>query len=344
MTFRERTLLAARSEGPFIQSGSGAVNRTLPVFLSLLIISLVPVAPVAAAGGCWRGTVVSGQADYTLILVDAQGRSLGITNRDIGRSVTLSAAPARLGVRHAHSGALRWTVRSVGARRYFEDGEDTDYNDLVLEVNDTCPARQRTPRPPYNPPRVSTPTESTDSASTSDRAQATPTATPTPSGPLAHVGVGWLAADGSEIVPVGFVRDASGGQTYAIVRRELDGKVVRYWVAPGSALALVVPWDEVKRDFTYPVEVIVTIPLDDQYPQPDQVARRLDGEDERIFSYDHGMDFWRLVPDEATFQVLGFYWCHVTAADATFWERVAIGVAHPPTTLPAQADYPVCDR
>ena len=29
--------------------------------------------------------------------------------------------------------------------------------------------------------------------------------------------------------------------------------------APGSALALVVPWDEVKRDFTYPVEVIVTI-------------------------------------------------------------------------------------
>ena len=28
----------------------------------------------------------------------------------------------------------------MGARRYFEDGEDTDYNDLVLEVNDTCPA------------------------------------------------------------------------------------------------------------------------------------------------------------------------------------------------------------
>ena len=56
---------------------------------------------------------------------------------------------------------------------------------------------------------------------------------------------------------------------------------------PDSVLALVVPWEAVKRDFTYPVEVIVTIPLDDQYPQPDQVARRFDGGDERIFSYDY---------------------------------------------------------
>ena len=316
--------------------------RAALVIGALLAIGLlpVPVAPVAAADGCWRGTVISGEAHFTLILVDAQGHSLGITNRDIGRSVTRSARPARLGVRIAHSGAIKWDVRSVGARRYFEDGEDTDYNDLVLEVSGTCSA----PRPPYNPPSVSTPTESTDSASTSDSAQATPTATPTPSGPLAHVGVGWMAADGSEIVPVGFVRDASGDQTYAIVRRELDGKVVRYWVAPGSALALVVPWDEVKRDFTYPVEVIVTIPLDDQYPQPDQIARRFDGGDERIFSYDYGMDFWREVPDTATFQVLGFYWCNVTAADSGFWERVFIGVAHPPTSLPEQEDYPDCDR
>ena len=143
-----------------------------------------------------------------------------------------------------------------------------------------------------------------------------------------------MAADGSEIVPVGFVRDASSDQTYAVVRRELDGAIVRYWVAPGSALALVVPWDEVKSDFTYPVEVIVTIPLDDKYPQPDQIARRFDGGDERIFSYDYGMDFWREVPDTATFQVLGFYWCNVTAADSGFWERVFIGVAHPPTSTP----------
>ena len=281
--------------------------------------------------------MISGEARFTLILVDAQGRSLGITNRDIGQSVTRSARPGRLGVRIQHSGVIKWDVRSVGARRYFEDGVDTDYNDLVLDVHDTCPGRQ-----PTSSRRDSSPRVSADSPSTSDSVNVPPT--PTPSGPLAHVGIGWIAADGSEIALVGFVRDSSLGQTYAVVRRELDGQVVRYWVAPDSTLALVVPWDEVKSDFTYPVEVIITIPLDDQYPQPDQVARRFDGGDERIFSYDHWLSLWRQVPDIATFQVLGFYWCHVTAADATFWDRVTIGPAHPPTSLPAQADYPNCDR
>ena len=105
---------------------------------------------------------------------------------------------------------------------------------------------------------------------------------------------------------------------------------------------MVVPWDAVIRDYTFPVEVIITIPLDDQYLQPDQVARRFDGGDERIFSYDYYLDFWRQVPDIATFQVLEFYWCNVTAADATFWERVEIGTAHPPTSIPERDDYPNC--
>ena len=170
---------------------------------------------------------------------------------------------------------------------------------------------------------------------------------PTPT-PLAHafpgLHIGWIAADGSEIVPGGFVRDASLGQTYAVVRRELDGAVVRYWVAPDSVLALIVPWAEVIRNFTYPVEVIITIRLDDQYPQPGQVARRFDGGDERIFSYDQALGSWRHVPDLATFQVLELHWCDVLAADSRFWERVSIGVGHPPTTLPAREDYPVCDR
>ena len=126
-------------------------------------------------------------------------------------------------------------------------------------------------------------------------------------------------------MPLGFVRDASLGQTHAVVRRELDGAVVRYWVAPYSAFALVVPWDEVIRDFTFPVQVIVTIPPDDKYPQPDQVARRFDGGDERIFSYDSGLDFWRQVPNIAT-----------------FWERVTFGTGHPPTSLASRDDYPNC--
>ena len=102
------------------------------------------------------------------------------------------------------------------------------------------------------------------------------------------------------------------------------------------------PWDEVIRDFTFPVQVIVTIPPDDKYPQPDQVARRFDGGDERIFNYDYGLDFWRKVPDIATFQVWDFYWCIVTAADATFWERVTFGTGHPPTSLASRDGYPNC--
>ena len=56
------------------------------------------------------------------------------------------------------------------------------------------------------------------------------------------------------------------------------------------------------------------------------------------------MDFWRQVPDTATFQVLGFYWCHVTAADSHFWERVRSVWASRRRALPEQADYPDCDR
>ena len=141
---------------------------------------------------------------------------------------------------------------------------------------------------------------------------------------------------------LGFVRDASLGQTHAVVRREPDGAVVRFWVAPYSVFALVVPWDEVIRDLTFPMEVTVTIPSDDKYPQPDQVARRSDGGDERIFSHDFGLDFWRPVPNIATFQLWEFYWCNVAAADATFWERVTIGTGHLPTSLVERNDYPNC--
>ena len=81
--------------------------RAALVIGALLAIGLlpVPVAPVVAADGCWRGTVISGEAHFTLTLVDAQGRSLGITNRDIGQvNHPDLPAPARLGIRIQHSG------------------------------------------------------------------------------------------------------------------------------------------------------------------------------------------------------------------------------------------------
>lgn len=74
---------------------------------------------------------------------------------------------------------------------------------------------------------------------------AAPTATPLPYA----VGVGWLQADGTEMVLDGFVHDQGLGQTYALVRRELDDQVVRYWIAPDSALALIVPWGTERADY-----------------------------------------------------------------------------------------------
>ena len=155
-------------------------------------------------------------------------------------------------------------------------------------------------------------------------------------------GIGSINTEGTEIVPVGYVRDDSLGQTYAVLRRESDGEIVRRWIAPDSPLALIVPWEEVNSKYTFPVLVIVTIPLDEKRPHPNQLVRRFDGGDDRILSYDADLLQWRHVPDAATFQVLEFYWCDVTAADVGFFDRIHIGIPHPPTTVPARDDYPSC--
>ena len=157
-----------------------------------------------------------------------------------------------------------------------------------------------------------------------------------------EVGIGWISRDGETVITIGFVRDGDLGQTYAVVRRESDGQVVRLWVAPDSPLVYAVPWDIVNAHYTFPVGVIAVIPLDDQYPWPGQLARRFDGNDDRIFSYDAELAQWRHVPDLPTFQALGFYWCDVTAADAEFFTRIDMGVPYPPSDAPASDDYPVC--
>ena len=132
------------------------------------------------------------------------------------------------------------------------------------------------------------------------------------------------------------------GQTYVVVRREGDGKVVRRWIAPDSDLIYAVPWPSVNTQYTFPVGVISAIPLDDQYPPPNMLTRRFDGGDDRILAYDAALGQWRHVPDLGTFQTLGFYWCNVTAADAGFFERITLGPPYPASGEPARADYPVC--
>ena len=127
-----------------------------------------------------------------------------------------------------------------------------------------------------------------------------------------------------------------------MVRREGDGQVVRRWIAPDSPLVAAVPWSVVNTQYTFPVGVILAIPLDEQYPWPNMLMRRFDGGDDRILAYDAELGQWRHVPDEGTFQTLGFYWCNVTAADAGFFERITLGPPYPSSGVPPRADYPVC--
>ena len=157
-----------------------------------------------------------------------------------------------------------------------------------------------------------------------------------------EVGVGWISRDGQRIITIGFVRDGDLGQTYAVVRREGDGRIVRRWIAPTSPLVYAVPWAVVNTQYTFPVDVILAIPLDEQYPAPHMLMRRFDGGDDRILAYDAARRQWRHVPDLATFQALGFYWCNVTAADAGFFARITLGPAYPASSRPARSDYPVC--
>jgi len=150
-----------------------------------------------------------------------------------------------------------------------------------------------------------------------------------------------VSADGRSAALGSILRQAAG-QTYIVVRRPSDGRIVRRWVPPYSPLVDYIPWSTL---YTVPTCVLGAIPLDEQALEPNQLVRRFDGSDTRVFSYDAALRQWRWVPNIATFQALGFYWCDVTAADRGFFARLpvnAIGPAHPVSAAPARADYPDC--
>ena len=151
-------------------------------------------------------------------------------------------------------------------------------------------------------------------------------------------------ADGSYITRGGFIRETLG-QTYLVVRRDMDGRVVRRWVPPDSPLVYEIPWSIVNTRFTVPPCVAAAIPLDEQFPAPRQMARRFEGDDVRIFGFDPALARWRWVPDIESFQAWGFYWCDVTVADPTFFERLpggTLGPPYPASEAPGRDDYPTC--
>ena len=144
-----------------------------------------------------------------------------------------------------------------------------------------------------------------------------------------ELGIGWISRDGSEQVVVSFLRDEQLGTVYIIVRHESDGRIVRRWVPPDSDLIANIPWDAVIRDFSVPTAVVVAVPLDHRFPEPNQLVRYFAKEDDPIFAYDAELQQWRRVPDEATFQDLGFFKCDMTMADVEFFEQIEIGPAYP---------------
>ena len=269
-----------------------------------------------------------------------------------------------------------WTETDGGDLAYTISGlnNGTQYDVGVQAVNDAgggawsttvtgTPGDQPPPPPPPPPPPKSKSTSSSSSRAPSP--PPVPTRSPiigsTPAatamelagdllviqrhdqpGVEVEVAVGWISQDGQRIIAIGFVRDGDLGQTYTVVRREGDGQVVRRWIAPDSPLVYAVPWPSVNTQFTFPVGVILAIPLDDQYPWPNMLTRRFDGGDDRILAYDAALGQWRHVPDLATFQARGYYWCNVTAADAGFFDRITLGPPYPATTVPARPDYPAC--
>ncbi len=163
-----------------------------------------------------------------------------------------------------------------------------------------------------------------------------------PDSPL-ELGVGWISMDGSQVVLVGIIRDRTLGQTYMIARHEGHDRIIRRWIPPNSPLVYSIPWETVNTQFTVPVEVLTAIPLDDRLPEHHMLARRFDGSgDVRIFAFDANLQQWRHIPDYATFQAMGFFWCNVTAADAGFFERITIGPPFPASGTPERDDYPNC--
>ncbi len=157
-----------------------------------------------------------------------------------------------------------------------------------------------------------------------------------------ELAIGSISANCTTVVMAGVIRDRTLGQTYLVVRRESDGRIVRRWVPPYSPLIYQIPWEIVNTQYTVPVSVVAAIPLDDQCPQPNLLVRRFDGGDDRIVAYDAELGQWRHVPDPATFQALGFYWCNVTAADAGFFERITLRTPYPTSNVPARVYYPGC--
>ena len=152
-----------------------------------------------------------------------------------------------------------------------------------------------------------------------------------------NMDIGFIAADGTRgYSRFGYIRDASLGQTYAVVNRESDDRVVRIWIAPDSAERYQVPWDEVNDFWTFPQSIVNAIPLDEMHPADNQLV------DFHGDYYVFTAGAWRHIPDIGTFQARNFYWCDMTSADTGWLSRVRIGRPLQSSGTAEIPNYPNC--
>ncbi len=149
--------------------------------------------------------------------------------------------------------------------------------------------------------------------------------------------IGYIGPDGSRgFNRNGYIRDEGLGQTYGVVVRESDNRVVRVWIAPDSAERYQVPWQDVLDFWTFPQSIVNAIPLDEMHPAENQLV------DSNGDYYVFTAGAWRHIPDIATFQARSFYWCDMTSADTGWRGRVRIGRPLQSSGTDEIAGYPNC--
>lgn len=149
--------------------------------------------------------------------------------------------------------------------------------------------------------------------------------------------IGFIAPDGTRAFHrSGYVRDESLGQTYAVVVRESDNRVVRVWISPDDPIVNEIPWPEVLEFYDFHRNIVDAIPLDEMHPAPNQLVDA----GGRFYVYYAGE--WRHIPDIPTFQARNFYWCDMTSADANWLRRVSIGRPLQSSGGTADPNYPNC--
>ena len=352
-----------------VRDGRG-VDGTPDTAIDASIPVTITVTNVEEAGTVSLLAPPQADTELTATLSDPDGSVADLTwtwERSSNRSVWTVISGATPATYTPVVGDLGQYLRVTAA---YTDGEGAGKSARDVSVDPVQPYRSAPPPPPRPPPPPPPPPgPSGPSGTPGPRAPSVPAVPAAPQGVIGgtpaatatelpgnrlliqrhdvpdasfELAIGSISADGISVVMAGVIRDETLGQTYLVVRRAADGRIVRRWVLPYSPFVYQIPWAVVNSRYNVPVGVVGAIPLDDQFPEPNLLVRRFDGGDDRIFGYDANLQQWRHVPDIPTFQMLGFYWCNVTAADATFFQRLTTGPPYPASDTTARDDYPNC--